>query len=96
MNSKSVGTTYIWKKIMKQTKMLIIGILTFISSIVTAGSPNQSQDVPTICLEEGACFKGTWYESTNDSGTRFASFQGIRYVVCTLTSILIGSNLKHS
>ena len=81
---------------MKQTQMLIIGILTFISSIATAGSLNQSQDVPTICLEEGACFKGTWYESTNDSGTRFASFQGIRYVVYTLTSIPICSNLKHS
>ena len=48
------------KKIMQQTQMLIIGILTFISSIATAGSLNQSQDVPTICLEEGACFKGSW------------------------------------
>ena len=66
---------------MKQTQMLVIGILTFISSIVIAGSANQSQDVPTICLEEGACFKGTWYIGRNGSGPRFASFQGIRYNV---------------
>ena len=66
---------------MKQKKILIIGILTFISSIVAAGSPNQRQDVPTICLEEGACFKGTWYIGRNGSGPRFASFQGIRYNV---------------
>ena len=68
------------KKIMQQTQMLIIGILTFIY-IVIAGSPYQRQDVPTICLEEGACLKGTWYIGRNGSGPRFASFQGIRYNV---------------
>ena len=37
-----------------------------------------SQDKPTICLEQGACFEGSWIDSTSTS-TKFASFQGIRY-----------------
>ena len=38
-----------------------------------------SQDKPTICLEQGACFVGSWIESTTSTSNKFASFQGIRY-----------------
>ena len=33
---------------------------------------------PTVCLNEGACYKGSWYHSI-PNGVWFASFQGIRY-----------------
>ena len=31
---------------------------------------------PTVCLEQGACYKGSWI---NTSVVKYASFQGIRY-----------------
>merc|ERR1711892_605414 len=32
---------------------------------------------PTMCLEQGACYLGSW--AATDNGTRYASFQGIQY-----------------
>ena len=40
-------------------------------------SLTKCQSPPTICLEQGACYLGSW--ATTDKGTKFASFQGIRY-----------------
>lgn len=36
------------------------------------------EDQPKICLENGACYTGSWYSA---DGARFASFQGIRYAL---------------
>ena len=35
------------------------------------------EDGPTVCLDSGQCFQGSWM--TTSKGNRFASFQGIRY-----------------
>ena len=39
-----------------------------------------TQEQPTICIDQGACYKGAWLFSNNSSSSkRYASFQGIRY-----------------
>ena len=53
-----------------KTIMILYMILLFLTCA-------QSQSPPTICLEEGACYLGSW--ATTDQGTKFSSFQGIRY-----------------
>ena len=37
----------------------------------------KGQTQPTICLNQGACYLGSW--ATTDKGTKYATFQGIRY-----------------
>ena len=37
----------------------------------------KGQTQPTICLIQGACYLGSW--ATTDKGTKYATFQGIRY-----------------
>ena len=37
----------------------------------------RDEPAPSVCLEDGPCYKGSWM--TTRSGTRFASFQAIRY-----------------
>ena len=37
------------------------------------------QTFPTICLELGACYQGSW--NTTNNSTRYASFQGVRYAL---------------
>ena len=32
------------------------------------------QDIPKICLENNACYKGSWLET--NAGSQYASFQG--------------------
>ena len=39
-----------------------------------------SQEQPTICIDQGTCYKGSWISLNNSSSSaRYASFQGIRY-----------------
>ena len=45
--------------------------LLFLFPILTS-----SQNLPTICLENNACYQGSWISSFN---SRYASFQGIRF-----------------
>ena len=37
----------------------------------------QGQSQPTICLNQGACYLGSW--AATDKGKKYANFQGIRY-----------------
>ena len=37
----------------------------------------KGQTQPTICLNQGACYLGSW--ATTDKETKYATFQGIRY-----------------
>ena len=46
----------------------------FLSSFFMSSYCKQ-QELPIICLNQGACYQGTWIESLNNSS--FASFQGI-------------------
>ena len=41
------------------------------------GRQRHEEPAPSVCLEDGPCYKGSWM--TTSSGTRFASFQAIRY-----------------
>ena len=46
----------------------------FLLFLLVLGS---QQDGPLTCLELGACYQGSWYNT--DNGNRFASFQGVQY-----------------
>ena len=41
------------------------------------GRQRHEEPAPSVCLEDGPCYKGSWM--TTSSGTRFGSFQAIRY-----------------
>merc|ERR1711936_1564653 len=54
----------------KRSKMLQVAIL-FALPIISF-----CQDLPTICLQKGACYQGSWMDSLN---SKYASFQGVRF-----------------
>ena len=63
--------------------MLFFLGLFFFKAVLVIG-----QDFPTICLDEGACYKGAWINTIHggESGA-FASFQGIRYAQPPIESL---------
>ena len=54
--------------------LLLAGLIAFSNSF-----PLEDHSKPKICLENGACFTGSWYNT--DNGAKYASFQGIRYAM---------------
>ena len=63
--------------------MLFFLGLIFFQAVLVIG-----QDFPTICLDQGACYKGAWINTIHggESGA-FASFQGIRYAQPPIESL---------
>ena len=63
--------------------MLFFVGLIFFQAVLVIG-----QDFPTICLDQGACYKGAWINTIHggESGA-FASFQGIRYAQPPIESL---------
>ena len=60
----------------KMSRHKIIHILTLLQIVLAPICVRGQQNTPTICLETGACYKGSW----KIYGTlKYASFQGIRY-----------------
>ena len=75
-------------------KLTILSILlitfAFATSLTnpTKNDDNNIQDFPSICLDQGACFKGSWINTILGGGSgAFASFQGIRYAKPPLGSL---------
>ena len=54
---------------------LVIGLFVAQLLVEAKGYSNN----PTICLEQGVCYIGSWISETQNSSRRYASFQGIRY-----------------
>ena len=50
----------------------------FQASVILLALPiiSLGQDLPTICLQNGACYQGSWKDSLS---SRYASFKGIRF-----------------
>ena len=61
---------------MPKMKEYIVWI--FLSSFFMASHCRQ-QELPLICLNQGACYQGAWIESWNNSS--FASFQGTIFYI---------------
>ena len=59
---------------------LVIGLFVAQFLVEAKGYSNN----PTICLEQGACYIGSWITTQN---TRYASFQGIRYAQAPIGSL---------
>ena len=66
-----VYTTFPYQFLISQIMKLFIFFL-FLPILLTKG-----QAQPTICLNQGACYLGSWAKT--DKGTKYATFQGIRY-----------------
>ena len=55
------------------------------------GRQRHEEPAPSVCLEDGPCYKGSWM--TTSSGTKFASFQAIRYGQAPLGELRFRSSL---
>ena len=61
----------------------IMNLLIFFLILPILLTKGQSQ--PTICLNQGACYLGSW--ATTDKGTKYATFQGIRYAQAPIADL---------
>ena len=62
---------------------LVIGLFVAQFLLEAKGYSNN----PTICLEQGVCYIGSWISETQNSSRRYASFQGIRYAQAPIGSL---------
>ena len=51
-------------------------MLQFVAILFTLPIISLGEELPTICLQNGACYQGSWLDSLSSS---YASFQGIRF-----------------
>ena len=63
--------------------MKSITILAFLLAYFACSSANPTEN-PKVCLENDACYAGSWQETRR--GVRFASFQEIHYAQVCLPS----------
>ena len=67
---------------------LILQLVIFLQSYLTFG-----ENKPISCLENGACYIGSWIQG---QGARYASFQGIKYGQAPIGNLRFKVNKFHS